>query len=77
MEKVNRDQITIFRKMYLKNHEEIILSSEFMELDLEEFKLLFYKPALKWKIYLKKIDVFLYVVFVVKIVTQIISMSFV
>jgi len=46
-EKVNRDQITIFRKTYLKSHEQIILSSEFMELDLEEFKLLFYKPALR------------------------------
>jgi len=29
--------------MDLKNHEEIILSSEFMELDLDEFKLLFQK----------------------------------
>ncbi len=46
-EEVNRDQIEIFRKMDLKNHEEIILSSEFMELDLDEFKLLFHKIA--WK----------------------------
>ena len=44
-EEIKRNQIQIFRKIDLKNHEEIILSSEFIELDLEEFKLLFYKPA--------------------------------
>ena len=44
-EEVNRDQIKIFRKIDLNNHEEIILSSEFMELDLDEFKLLFHKTA--------------------------------
>ena len=32
-EEVNRDQIKIFKKIDLKNHEEIILSSEFMESD--------------------------------------------
>ena len=38
-EKVNSDQIKIVRKKtYLKNHKEIILSREFMKLDLEEFK---------------------------------------
>ncbi len=47
-EEVNRDQIKNFRKIDLKNHEEIILSSEFMELDLDEFKLLFNKTA--WKV---------------------------
>ena len=36
-EEVNRDQIKNFRKIDLKNHEEIIFSSEFMELDLDEF----------------------------------------
>ncbi len=44
-EEVNRDQIKTFMKIDLKNHEEIILSSEFMELDLDEFKLLFHKTA--------------------------------
>jgi len=75
-EEVNRDQIKNFRKIDLKNHEEIILSSEFMELDLDEFKLLFNKTA--WKVVedlFEKIDVFLFVIFVVKIVTQIINMS--
>jgi len=47
-EEVNRDQIKIFRKIDLNNHEEIILSSEFMELDLDEFKLLFNKTA--WEV---------------------------
>jgi len=32
-EENNRDQIKIFKKIDLKNHEEIILSSEFMESD--------------------------------------------
>jgi len=31
--------------MDLKNQEEIVLSSKFLELDLDEFKLLFSKPA--------------------------------
>jgi hypothetical protein len=31
--------------MNLKNQEEIVLSSEFLELDLDELKLLFNKPA--------------------------------
>ncbi len=44
-EEVNRDQIKIFNKIDLKDHEEIILSSEFMELDLDELKLLFHKTA--------------------------------
>jgi len=39
-EEVNRDQIKNFRKIDLKNHEEIILSSEFMELDLDEFEVI-------------------------------------
>ena len=75
-EEVNRDQIKNFRKIDLKNHEEIILSSEFMELDLDEFKLLFHKTA--WKVVedlFEKKDIFLFVIFVVKIVIQIINMS--
>ena len=77
-EEVNRDQIKIFRKIDLNNHEEIILSGEFMELDLDEFKLLFHKIA--WRevedLFEKK-DVFLFVIFVVKIVILIINISFV
>ncbi len=75
-EEVNRDQIKNFRKIDLKNHEEIILSSEFMELDLDEFKLLFNKT--EWKVVedlFEKNRHFLFVIFVVKIVTQIINMS--
>jgi hypothetical protein len=37
-EEVNRDQIKIFRKMDLKNHEDIILSSEFIEGKRSNFK---------------------------------------
>jgi hypothetical protein len=59
-EEVNRYRIKIFRKMDLKNHEEFILLSEFMELGLDEFKLYFHKIEWrKWKIFLKKIDIFL------------------
>ena len=75
-EEVNRDQIKNFRKIDLKNHEEIVFSSEFMELDLDEFKLLFNKTA--WKVVedlFEKNRHFLFVIFVVKIVTQIINMS--
>ena len=64
--------------MDLKNQEEIVLSSEFLELDLDEFKLLFNKPA--WREVedlFEKIEVFLFVIFVVKIVIQIINISFV
>ena len=75
-EEVNRDQIKNFRKIDLKNHEEIVFSSEFMESDLDEFKLLFNKTA--WKVVedlFEKNRHFLFVIFVVKIVTQIINMS--
>ena len=77
-EEVNRDQIQILRKIDLKNHEDIVLSSELLELDLDEFKLLFNKPA--WREVedlFEKIEVFLFVIFVVKIVIQIINISFV
>ena len=49
-----------------------------MQLDLEKFKLLFYKPA--WREVedlFEKIDDILFVIFVVKIVIQIINISFV
>ena len=57
-EEVNRDQIEIFRKMDLKNHEEIILSSEFIELDLEEFKLLFNKGIIAFAYVFSSIDTY-------------------
>ena len=54
------------------------MPNEFIELDLEEFKLLFHKIASREvEDLFEKIDIFLYVIFVVKIVTQILNISFV
>jgi len=73
-EEVNKDQIKDFRKIDYKNNKEKILTSEFIELDLGEFKLLFNKKD--WRQVedlFEKIDSLLYlVIFVVKIATQII-----
>ena len=64
--------------MDLKNQEEIVLSSKFLELDLDEFKLLFSKPA--WREVedlFEKNRRFFVCNICREIVTQIINISFV